>query len=454
MTTFAPGSLGLDRTHDPEVVSWVRSAEGHPDFGLTNLPFGIFRERGTGRLPRGGSRIGDEVLDLAALAASGRLSGAAQVAAQAASGPTLNALFALGPAPRRALRQQLHTLLSDRRERSTVAPMLQPVADVEVLLPAAVGDYTDFYAGLHHAVNVGRLFRPDQPLLPNYHWLPIGYHGRASSVQVSGSPARRPNGQLKAAEDPRPLFGPTQRLDLELELGVWIGPGNAIGEPVPIAAAADQVAGYCLLNDWSARDIQAWEYQPLGPFLAKSFATTVSAWVVTPEALLPFRTALTRPDPAPAPLPYLLDEDDQRAGGLDLGLEVSLSTAKMRALGLAEITLTESSTTHMCWSVAQLIAHHTSGGCNLRPGDLLGSGTLSAPEPAGAGSLLELTRGGREPFLLPSGESRTFLADGDEVVLRARARRAGWATVGFGECRGIVQPASAGPARRPGSTRA
>lgn len=431
----------LDRTHDPNVTSWVDSANGHPDFGLTNLPLGVFREAGQHGAPRGGIRIGDAVVDLVALSGSGLLTEQAQIGALAGCGPRLNGLFALGAGPRRALRHQVHRLLSDPERRSVVAPLLRPVKDLDVLLPAAVGDYTDFYVGIHHAVNVGRLFRPDQPLLPNYRWLPIGYHGRASSVRVSGAAVRRPNGQVKPAEESTPCFGATRRLDLELELGVWIGPGNQPGEPVPIGSAAGHVAGYCLLNDWSARDIQAWEYQPLGPFLSKSFATTVSAWVVTPEALAPFRSALRRPVDDPAPLPYLHDPADQEGGGLGVELEISLATATMRAQGHPEVQLARSSTRHMYWSVAQMIAHHTSGGCDLRPGDLIGTGTLSGPEPHGGGSLLELSRGGSMPIELPNGEFRTFLEDGDEVVLRARARRAGFNPVGFGECRGIVEPA-------------
>ena len=430
----------LDETHDPEAVSWVTSANGHPDFGLANLPFGIFRTPGGS--PRGGIRIGDQVLDLAGLSGSGLLSGEAQRAAEAAAGPTLNPLFALGPSPRRALRTAVHRLLlraSTSADR--MGSQLRPIADIELLLPAAIGDYTDFYAGIHHALNVGRLFRPDNPLLPNYRWVPIGYHGRASSVQVSGTPFRRPRGQLRASPDAPPAYAPTQRLDLELELGIWIGPGNDAGEPVPIGRAADQVAGYCLLNDWSARDVQAWEYQPLGPFLAKSFATTVSAWVITPEALAPFRGELDRPGGDPPPLPYLRDDHDQRNGALEVGLEVLLSTAQMRAERMPPHLLSASSTRHLYWTPAQLITHHTSGGCNLRPGDLLGSGTISAPISVGYGSLLEITRGGAEPITLPSGEHRTFLADGDEIILTARAERVGAAPVGFGECRATVLPA-------------
>ena len=322
-------------------------------------------------------------------------------------------------------------------------PLLHRAVDCVLHLPATVGDYTDFYAGIHHATNVGRLFRPDNPLLPNYKWVPIGYHGRASTVQPSGVPVRRPNGQRKRPDEEAPNFGPCRNLDYELELGVWIGPGNAPGEPIPIAAAADHVAGFCLLNDWSARDVQAWEYQPLGPFLAKSFATTVSPWIVTPEALEPFRTAQPpRPEGDPAPLPYLLDDADQRAGALEIELEVLLLTERMRAAGSSPHRLSLGSTRHLYWTVAQLVAHHASNGCSLRPGDLLGSGTISAPVPDGYGSLLEITRGGREPVALPNGETRRFLEDGDEVILRARARRDGFAPIGFGECRAVVLPAA------------
>ena len=430
----------LDETHDPEATSWVTSANGHPDFGLANLPFGIFRTPGGS--PRGGIRIGDMIIDLAGLASSGLLSGPAQRAVEAGAGATLNPLFALGSGPRVALRLAVHRLLQrSSTGADRIRPLLRPVAEAELLLPATIGDYTDFYAGIHHALNVGRLFRPDNPLLPNYRWVPVGYHGRASSVQVSGIPFRRPRGQLKVSPDAPPAYMPTERLDLELELGIWIGAGNASGEPVPIGRASDQVAGYCLLNDWSARDVQAWEYQPLGPFLAKSFATTVSAWVVTPEALAPFRAGIDRPGGDPPPLPYLRDDHDQRSGALDIGLEVLLSTTQMRAEQMPPHLLSASSTRHLYWTPAQLITHHTSGGCNLRPGDLLGTGTISAPISVGYGSLLEITRGGAEPIVLPSGEQRTFLADGDEIILTARAERAGAAPVGFGECRATVLPA-------------
>ncbi len=434
----------LDRTHDPDVPSWVESANGHPDFPLQNLPLGVVRATGS-ELGSGTIRIGDELLGLADLASSGLLSGDAQRAAEAGSGASLNPLFALGAEPRRALRAEVHRLLrAGSAEQDRVRDFLRPISTVEVLLPAAIGDYTDFYAGIHHAVNVGKLFRPDNPLLPNYQWLPIGYHGRASTVQVSGAPFRRPNGQRQPAPDAAPVYEPTRRLDLELELGIWIGPGNEPGEPIRIGQAADHVAGFCLLNDWSARDVQAWEYQPLGPFLAKSFATTVSAWVITPEALAPYRASAPRPADDPALLRYLDDEEDRRTGGLEVELEVWLSTERMRAEDQPAYPISRSSTRHLYWTVAQLITHHTSGGCRLRPGDLLGSGTVSAPTPDGYGSLLELTRGGTEMIALPSGEQRTFLEDGDEITLCARAHRSGAAPIGFGECRARVLPARTG----------
>jgi len=434
----------LDHTHDPGIESWVESANGHPDFPIQNLPFGVFEPaQRDGAGPRGGVRIGDEVLDLRAMAGTGLLTGTAQVAANAASAGTLNGLFGLGGGPRQELRRQLFALLTrGAREQDPMAALLHPVDQAVITLPAAVGDYTDFYAGIHHATTVGKLFRPDNPLLPNYKWVPIGYHGRASTVRPSGVPLRRPFGQLKDADEPAPAYRPTERLDFELELGVWIGPESQQGHPIPIERAAEHVAGYCLLNDWSARDVQAWEYRPLGPFLSKSFATTVSAWVITPEALAPFRGPLPRrPAGDPDPLPHLTDPADERTGGLDLELEVLLSTVAMRSNSIAPHRISLSSTRHMYWTVAQLITHHTSGGCDLRSGDLLGSGTLSAPTADGYGSLLEMTSGGREPISLPSGETRTFLLDGDEIILRARAHRPGAAPIGFGECRAVVLPA-------------
>jgi fumarylacetoacetase len=305
-----------------------------------------------------------------------------------------------------------------------------------------VGDYTDFYAGIHHATNVGRQFRPDNPLLPNYKHVPIGYHGRSSSVCASGTPVRRPRGQRRPpADEAMPVFGPSRRLDFELELAVWIGPGNALGSTIPIGEATEHIAGFGLLNDWSARDIQAWEYQPLGPFLAKSFATSVSSWVVTPEALAPFRVPQpSRPAGDPAPLDYLFDPADQQQGAFDIELEVLLMTGCLRDRGLAPHRLAISTTRHLYWTVAQLVAHHASNGCNLQPGDLFGSGTISAPTADGFGSLLEITEGGRQPVTLASGNTRTFLEDGDEVIFRARATREGYVSIGFGEVRGTVVP--------------
>jgi fumarylacetoacetase len=336
------------------------------------------------------------------------------------------------------LRSEVHRLLrADAPERDTVAALLHPVAGSQLMLPARVGDYTDFYAGIHHARAVGALFRPHEPLPPNYRWLPIGYHGRASSVGVSPAFVHRPRGQLRQP-DGTPAYAPSQRLDYELELGVWIGASPVPGQVVPVARAAEHISGFCLLNDWSARDVQSWESQPLGPFLAKSFATTVSPWVVTPEALRPYRTPLERGPDDPEPLDHLRDPADLAAGGLDVELEVAVSSAAMRAAGHEPLVLSTSSTRHLFWTVAQLVAHHASNGLQLWPGDLFGSGTISGPAPGSEGSLLERTRGGTAAVTLPTGEARTFLEDGDEVLLRARAARPGVAPVGFGECRGVV----------------
>ena len=434
----------LDATHDPARTSWVASANGHPDFPVQNLPLGVFSPRDSA--PRGGVAIGEEILDLPAALAADLFQGEARRAVEAASGAVLNTFLALGPGARRALRARLAELLdANSAERAAVGPLLHRAADCTLHLPATIGDYTDFYAGIHHATNVGKLFRPDNPLLPNYKWVPIGYHGRASTIVPSGVPVRRPNGQRKRPDESAPTFGPCRNLDYELELGVWIGPGNDLGTPIPVGEAAEHVAGYCLLNDWSARDVQAWEYQPLGPFLAKNFASTISPWIVTPEALAPFRTAQpSRPQGDPSPLAYLQDEADQLAGAFALDLEVLILTERMRRAGHETHRLALSSTRHMYWTVAQMVAHHTCNGCSLRPGDLLGSGTISAPTPDGYGSLLETTQGGKAPVALPDGEIRAFLEDGDEILLRARARRDGAVSIGFGECRAVVLPAHIG----------
>jgi fumarylacetoacetase len=435
----------LDVTHDPRLRSWVASADSTSDFPLQNLPFGVVA--GTTGVtvhdaPHGVVRIGDAVLDLRGLAAAGLLTGDAQAAAEAAAHGALNALFALGSGPRVALRKALHSLLVQGAElQQAVAGLLTPLSEVDVLLPARIGDYTDFYVGIHHARNIGALFRPNDPLLPNYKWVPIGYHGRASSVRVSGTPIIRPHGQLKSDDTPAPTLAPTRRMDFELELGVWIGPGNRLGEPVGLDDAESHVAGYCLLNDWSARDVQAWEYQPLGPFLAKNFGTTISPWVVTPEALAPFRIPVVRSEEDPDPLPYLDSELHRTQGGLDVALDVLISTARMRKHGEEPHLISRSSSRHMYWSVAQMVTHHTSNGCDLRPGDLLGSGTISGPNSGSEGSMMELSHGGISPVPLPNGEARIFLEDGDKVILTARAHRPGAASVGFGECIAVVEPA-------------
>jgi len=434
--------MTLDTTHDSTRRSWVTSANGHADFPIQNLPLGMF-STAADPTPRGGVAIGDQVLDLAAARASGVFTAEADEAAALASRPTLNEFFRAGAQARQALRRRLADLLTDGApEAAWLDKLLQPAAACTMHLPVTIGDYTDFYAGIHHALNVGRQFRPDQPLLPNYKYVPIGYHGRSSSIVVSGTPVRRPLGQRKPPANDVPTFGPSRRLDYELELGVWIGGGNALGTPIPIADADDHVAGYCLLNDWSARDIQAWEYQPLGPFLAKNFATSISPWVITPEALAPFRIAQPpRPEGDPAPLPYLLDARDQASGALDIEFEVLLQTPCLTAKGLPPHRLAVSNARHLYWTVAQLVTHHASNGCNLRPGDLLGSGTISAPTPDGCGSLLETSEGGKTPIQLASGSTRTFLEDGDEVIIRGRARRTGFATIGLGEVRGAILPA-------------
>jgi len=413
-----------DDTHDPSRRSWVASANGHPDFPIQNLPLGLFTPPGGGA-PRAGIAIGDAILELEGEAPDG----------------TLNVLLGQGEAARRALRARLCAALTQGSpEQARLAPLLHQAADCTLHLPARIGDYTDFYVGIHHAAAVGKLFRPENPLLPNYKHVPIGYHGRASSIIPSGTAFRRPSGQLPRADGP--IFAPCEKLDYELELGIWIGPGNAQGAPIPISEAASHIAGFCLLNDWSARDIQAWEYQPLGPFLGKSFATSISPWIVTPEALEPFRIAQPpRPAGDPAPLPYLMDTRDQAEGGFDIALEAWLVTPGLMAQGLPPYRIADSNARHMYWTVAQMVAHHSSNGCNLNAGDLLGSGTISGPARDGYASLLEATQGGALPMRLASGEERRFLEDGDEVVLRAQARRAGFVSIGFGECRGRVLPA-------------
>lgn len=427
--------------HTAIARSWVGHANGHSDFPLQNLPLGIFSRPGEAQ--RCGVAIGEAILDLEAVLASGLFEGQARAAVEATRGGTLNAFFALGREPRVALRERLLALLGEHSEhQDALKAALYPASDCQMHLPARVGDYTDFYVGIQHATNVGKLFRPDNPLLPNYKYVPIGYHGRASTLRPSGTDVRRPKGQTLPAGQSEPSFGPCARLDYELELGIWIGQGNDLGDSIPVAEASEHVAGFCLLNDWSARDIQAWEYQPLGPFLSKSFLTTVSPWVVTAEALAPFRCAQpARPEGDPQPLPYLFDPRDQANGAFDIELEVLLLTERMREQGLPAHRLTLSNTRSMYWTVAQLVTHHSVNGCQLQPGDLFGTGTLSGAEPGSHGSLLEITEGGKHPVELASGETRKFLEDGDEIILRARCTREGLASIGFGECRGTVLPA-------------
>ena len=435
----------LNFTHDASRRSWVEAANDPAgDFPLQNLPAGIFRTAAH-PLPRPGVAIGDQILDLAEAGSAGMLP---TEVIEACRQPTLNALMALGPAAWSALRGRLSELLGvdtcpDGPLRAMIADCLVPLPEATLLLPARVGDYTDFYASIHHATNVGAMFRPDSPLLPNYKWVPVGYHGRASSLVVSGTPVHRPQGQSLPAGSPAPVFGPSQQLDYELELAAFVGPGNPLGTPIPLARAEESLFGVSLLNDWSARDLQSWEYQPLGPFLAKNFATSVSPWVVSLEALAPFRTAaFARPAGDPAPLPYLSDVTNAAQGGLDLTLEVLLLTPQMRARDVPAHLVSRGNFSAMYWTLAQLLTHHASNGCNLLPGDLLGSGTVSGPEKDARGCLLELTTRGREPLVLPGGESRAFLQDGDEVIFRGYAARPGFARIGLGECRGIILPAS------------
>ncbi len=435
-------SFSLDSTHDPALRSWVGSAnDAGVDFPIQNLPFGVFRRQST-EPARVGVAIGDAVVDVAAVLREGLLEGAAAQAAKACDAPELNPLLSLGSVYWRALRAGLSELLRHGSPAEQLAGrVLVPMADIELLLPATVGDYTDFYASLFHATNVGKLFRPDNPLLPNYKWVPIGYHGRASSLVVSGTPVRRPLGQTRAPDATEPSWGASRSLDYELELGALLGPGNALGKPIPIAQAHQGVFGLCLLNDWSARDIQAWEYQPLGPFLSKSFVTSLAPWVVTLDALAPFRIpAFARPAGDPEPLPYLLDAGDQAYGGFDITLEVRLSSRIMRDAGGEAVLLSRGNFADMYWTIAQLLTHHASNGCNLRPGDLLASGTVSGPDPGSRGCLLELTSRGAEPLTLPSGETRRFLEDGDEVLLRGYCEAPGARRIGFGECSGVVMP--------------
>lgn len=465
----------MDDTHDPAHRSWVESAnDPTTDFPIQSLPFGVFTDRHGAEHTSGyvsghasdhapsvehdeprrvGVAIGDFVVDVARLFASVESVAPASTAHEGAGeracrAPDLGPLMAAGRPVWSAVRRRLSALLRTGSivdpERAIADRVLVPLADARLWLPAEVGDYTDFYASIHHATNVGRMFRPDNPLFPNYKYVPIGYHGRASSLVPSGHPVRRPVGQMKSPDAEAPVVGLTRALDYESEVGFFVGPGNPLGAPVPIADAEGQIFGCCLVNDWSARDIQSWEYQPLGPFLSKSFATSVSPWVVTLDALEPYRVAPTpRPAGDPAPLPYLTPPRHATPGGVDLTVEVWLSSATMRARGVAPLRLSRANFRDMYWTAAQMLTHHTMNGCNLRPGDLLASGTISGPTRDALGCLLELTRRGSEPIELPTGERRGFLDDGDEVIMRGYCERPGSPRIGFGECRGIVQPGHA-----------
>ena len=433
-----------DDTRGVELTSWVESANDvASDFPIQNLPLGMFRS--PGRVSRPGVAIGNMVLDLVALREAAFLDGEnASMVEACEQARALNPLLQAGHDAMARLRSALAALLragasAGTRATERAGDLLVPMTQATMLLPAQVGDYTDFYASIHHATNVGSMFRPDNPLLPNYKWVPIGYHGRASSLVPSGTPITRPWGQTRDGDSAPPSFGPSRRLDYELEVGAYIGVGNSLGQRIPLERAESHVAGLCLVNDWSARDIQAWEYQPLGPFLAKNFSTTVSPWIVTIDALEPFRVpAFERPPDDPQPLPHLRDERNERAGGFDITLEVLLSTRRMRDAGLPPAQVSRGSFRWMYWTIAQLVTHHASNGCNLQPGDLLASGTVSGPTKDSRGCLLERTWKGTEPLELPGGEQRRFLEEGDEVIMRGWCEREGARRIGFGEAVGRV----------------
>jgi fumarylacetoacetase len=429
-----------DETHDPLARSWLGSANRLDcDFPLQNLPFGVFRRRGSTEPYRGGVAIGDQIVDLAALAGRDVFDGEAAQGIGAGALASLNALMQLGPRISTAVRRALFDSLKEgSRRQSDLEPCLVAQREAEYAVPAQIGDYTDFYTSIYHATAVGRLLRPDQPLLPNYAWIPIGYHGRTSSIGVSGQAFHRPRGQRLAPGATQPVVEPSRRLDYELELGVFVGPGNAPGLPIPIAEAEAHLFGLCLLNDWSARDLQAWEYQPLGPFLAKNFATTISPWIVTLQALAPFRVPYVRPDDAPVPLPYLDSAANRAAGAIDIRLEALIQSAAMRERHEPPHRLSLTSYAHAYWTLAQLVAHHSINGCNLRAGDLFGTGTQSGPTAPEAGSLLELSAGGSRPIPIGMQEVRTFLEDGDEVELRAWCEAPGAVRIGFGSAQGRV----------------
>jgi len=437
--------VALNHTHDASARSWVDAANAAgTDFPIQNLPYAVFRRTGSTEPFRGGVAIGDQVLDLAALASGRQVGGLALDAARAAAQPALNDFFALGAAAWQALRHAVFALLRSDAPAATADDLrkcLVPQAEVEYTVPARIGDYTDFYTSIDHALNITRLFNPEGDVTPNFRWIPTAYHGRVSTIGVSGQRFHRPMGQTMAPGAKAPTYHACARLDYELELGVWIGEGNAAGEPIPLERAEAHIFGICLLNDWSARDIQFWEMAPLGPFLAKNFATTLSPWIVTMEALAPYRQAWTRPAGEPQPLAYLESEANRASGAIDIGLEVWLESEKARDDRSGPSRLSRTSFRHQYWSVAQMVAHHTMGGCKLNPGDLFGSGTISGPGPGEAGAIIELTRAAQSPVTLANGEQRGFLEDGDAVLLRGWCEKPGHARIGFGESRGTVLPA-------------
>lgn len=435
--------MTLNETHNPDLTSWVASAnDGQSDFSIQNLPFAIFRRADSSEKFRAGVAIGNQIVDLKAAHKAGVFSMAMTPTLKSLYKPRLNSFMALGQPAWSALRLELSRVLRhDSQKIVQLESCLVPQSQAEYSLPARIGDYTDFYTSVHHATNVGKLFRPDNPLLPNYKWIPIGYHGRSSSINVSGHEFHRPVGQLKAPDADKPTLAPCKRLDYELEVGIYIGQGNELGAPISLDKAEQHVFGLGLFNDWSARDIQAWEYQPLGPFLAKNFASTVSPWIVTMEALAPFRQAWTRDANDPQPLAYLDSSELRENGAINMLLEVHIQTPKMRAQGLAAECVGRSNFNESYWSVSQMVAHHSVNGCNLMPGDLFGSGTMSGSTADSVGALLEATQGGKRPITLSSGEQRTFLEDGDTVILKGHCQHSSAVKIGFGEAVATVLPA-------------
>ena len=435
--------MTINETHNPDLKSWVTSAnDGATDFPIQNLPFAIFKRANTSEKFRAGVAIGDQIVDLKAAHKAGVFPMEMTPILKTLYKPRLNKFMSLGNAVWSDLRLQLSKVL---REGSAHIVQLESClvaqSQAEYALPARIGDYTDFYTSIHHATNVGKLFRPDNPLLPNYKWIPIGYHGRSSSIKVSGHEFHRPAGQLKAPDADMPTLAACKRLDYELEVGIYIGEGNELGSPIALDHAENHVFGLGLFNDWSARDIQAWEYQPLGPFLAKNFASTVSPWIVTMEALAPFRQAWSRDQEDPQPLAYLDSTTLRNTGAVNMQLEVHIQTAGMRQAGLAPECVAISNFNESYWSISQMVAHHSVNGCNLMPGDLFGSGTMSGPNPDNVGALLEATAGGKQPISLSNGEQRTFLEDGDTVVLKGACLNKTAVRIGFGEALATVLPA-------------